>query len=561
EKQTLLCPICRKEGGSFGLDEYKKAIGQSEEGLRTLIIPDSFSLTQNLPNETLLLTDQTAVTLSNIEISVNLFFMLLEKTKVTIGERFSIVEYVGSEDSIRKHGMARNSPFCLERNNEAVSSLALENIERMAPNSIGCSLKKVKLHNTYLINIIPKLRVKEDSKVEWLVLSADEEEHIAGILAQDQPICVGNVEKVRLRNCAVSILPKLKNHEDHEIEFIWLDADEKEHVDGILAQEEMFCVGRVKNALFEGYAIAILPKLETHEDCEVETLRLGATKEEHVATILAQAQPFYVGSVGEITLEDYAVNILPKLEVHKDCVIKILILNASEKEHVATIIAQDQPFCVGIVKEMKFEEYAVFVLLKMKMIGELVLSINGDETWRNIHGELKKENTVICVEEVERLTLAEHAVNILPALKIKREMGIFALYADTEDHISEVLAEEYKGISFGRIKGFVLYGSAVNLLPKMRIGEDCEVEQYGLGAPKERQISKVLGKEDRSIAVGRVKNMELVDYAVCVITKLRIHEDNTMESFRLFADEKYFPRILEKGNNSIEIGRIKPERD
>ncbi|OIR55607.1 MAG: uncharacterized protein A8A55_3647, partial [Amphiamblys sp. WSBS2006] len=88
DNQELICPICREEGDRFGMDEYKKGISQSEEGLSALITqyqtPDSFSLIQDLPNETLLLTEKTTVTLSNIEISVKLFFVLLEKTKVTI---------------------------------------------------------------------------------------------------------------------------------------------------------------------------------------------------------------------------------------------------------------------------------------------------------------------------------------------------------------------------------------------------------------------------------------------------------------------------------------------
>ncbi|OIR56153.1 MAG: uncharacterized protein A8A55_3101, partial [Amphiamblys sp. WSBS2006] len=117
DKQELICPICREEGDSFGMYEYKKATGQSEEGLSALIThyktPDSFSVTQDLPNETLLLTEKTTVTLSNIEMSAKLFFVLLEKTKVTLGERFSIAWYVDSEDCIRDHGMAREMPFYL----------------------------------------------------------------------------------------------------------------------------------------------------------------------------------------------------------------------------------------------------------------------------------------------------------------------------------------------------------------------------------------------------------------------------------------------------------------
>ncbi|OIR55808.1 MAG: uncharacterized protein A8A55_3446, partial [Amphiamblys sp. WSBS2006] len=104
--------------------------------------PDRFSLTCDLPNETVLLTDQTTVTLSNIEISERLFFVLLEKTRVTAGGAFSITEHIYKEDCIREHGMAREAPFEFVRS-WVLSPLALENIERMALSSIGCSLKKL----------------------------------------------------------------------------------------------------------------------------------------------------------------------------------------------------------------------------------------------------------------------------------------------------------------------------------------------------------------------------------------------------------------------------------
>ncbi|OIR57214.1 MAG: uncharacterized protein A8A55_2030 [Amphiamblys sp. WSBS2006] len=174
DKQILVCPICRGKVDMFGMDEYKKAISQNAEGLSALItqyqIPDSFSLTQDLPNEAILLTEKTTVTLSNIEMSGELFFVLLEKTKITIGERFSIAGHIESEDCIRDHGMAREIPFYLR--GVAVSDLTLGNIERMPPNSIGCSVKEINLRNTDLINILPKMRIHEDSKVKLLGLSA-----------------------------------------------------------------------------------------------------------------------------------------------------------------------------------------------------------------------------------------------------------------------------------------------------------------------------------------------------------------------------------------------------
>ncbi|OIR57212.1 MAG: uncharacterized protein A8A55_2028 [Amphiamblys sp. WSBS2006] len=415
----------------------------------------SLSLTQDLPNETLLLTEKTTVTLSNIEISAKLFFVLLEKTKITIGERFSITKHVDNEDCIRDHDMAREAPFYLSGG--VVSRLALENIERMPPSSIGCSLKEIRLYRTGLINIFSKLRINKDSEVKCIGLSAREKENVAAILPKDHLIYIGGVKRLFLENYAVSVLPKLRIHEGHEL--------------------------------------------------------------------------------------------------------KLLKLAATEEEYVATILAQDHPFCVGRVKEMEFWDYAVFVFLKIKEVGEgpegLLLSIYGDGLWKKIHEELGNESTTICIEEVEKLVLKEHAVNILPTLKIKEEMDTFSLDANNEEQVSEVLSEEYKGISFGRIKDFGLFGSAVNLLPKIRLGEDSEVEQYSLFAAEKRQISNVLGKEDRSISTGRVKNMELTGYAVCVIPKLRIHEDNIMERFLVSTNELYFSRILSEGDSSIEVGKIR----
>ncbi|OIR56643.1 MAG: uncharacterized protein A8A55_2609 [Amphiamblys sp. WSBS2006] len=198
-RKTLECttPSCRNEGGRFGIDEYMKAIGEKEEVsalAAQLQAPDTFSLTHDLPNEAVLLTDQTTVTLSNIEISVKLFFVLLEKTRVTAGERFSITKHARNEDCIREHSMARNRPLWLERY-EAVSSLALENIERMHPDSIGCVLERVAIHNAGLINILPKLGIHEDYEVEWVWLDANKKEHVGGMLKQGQTFFVGRVKR------------------------------------------------------------------------------------------------------------------------------------------------------------------------------------------------------------------------------------------------------------------------------------------------------------------------------------------------------------------------------
>ncbi|OIR57226.1 MAG: uncharacterized protein A8A55_2019 [Amphiamblys sp. WSBS2006] len=96
---------------------------------------------------------------------------------------------------------------------------------------------------------------------------------------------------------------------------------------------------------------------------------------------------------------------------------------------------------------------------------------------------------------------------------------------------------------------------AVSILPKVSY-EGSEIELLILYAGKEEQVAEILAQE-QPFCVGRVKNMELREYAVSILPKLRIHEDNTIEKFVLSVFSCHFSRILEGGDNSIELGRIR----
>ncbi|OIR55996.1 MAG: uncharacterized protein A8A55_3258, partial [Amphiamblys sp. WSBS2006] len=305
---------------------------------------------------------KTTVMLSNIEISVELFFVLLFRTRVTVGEIFSITKYTDNGDCIREHGMMGETVrFGLE-GNVAVSPLTLENIERMAPNSIGCSLKEVDFRNTDMINILPKLRIHGDCEIESLRLTATRREHVAAVLKQENPFCVGRVKDMWLGKYAVGVITKM-SLKDCEIEYLRLTATRRKHVAEMLAQEKPFCVGRVKNMWLEGYAVGVITKMSL-KDCEFERLCLNASEEEHVAKVLAQEKPFCVGRVKNMRLGDYAVGVITKMSL-KDCEFERLCLTASEEAHVAEVLKQEKPLCVGRVKNMRFEEYAVGVITRM----------------------------------------------------------------------------------------------------------------------------------------------------------------------------------------------------
>ncbi|OIR56133.1 MAG: uncharacterized protein A8A55_3121 [Amphiamblys sp. WSBS2006] len=336
------------------MDEYRKAVGGSG-GCRFLLsalvaqlqAPASFSLTCDLPNEAVLLTEKTTVTLKNIAISVRLFLVLLEKTRVTVGESFSITKYARNEDCIREHGMAGNGLFYLGGFG-AVPRLALENIERMLPNSIGCVLREVYLFDTGLINILPKLGISEDSVIEEFKLVASEEEHVAGILKQKNPFCVGRVKKMWLLGYAVGVITKM-SLKDCEFEYLELSATRREHVAEVLKQERPFCLGRVKTMWLEGYAVGVITKMSL-KDCEIESLILYATRKEYINEILKQENPFCVGRVKNMYLWVYAASVITKMTIHGDNTMENFVLVGNEDQLSKIIGEGDNSIDLGRIR-------------------------------------------------------------------------------------------------------------------------------------------------------------------------------------------------------------------
>ncbi|OIR56131.1 MAG: uncharacterized protein A8A55_3123, partial [Amphiamblys sp. WSBS2006] len=487
--------------------------------------------------------------------------------------------------------MMGETPFCLERR-WAVSPLALENIERMALNSIGCSLERITLYNTGLINILPKLRIHGDCEIERLGLTASEEAHVAGILKQEKHFCVGRVKTIWLKDYAVGVITKM-SLKDCEIERLGLTASEEAHVAAVIAQEKPFCVGRVESMWLKDYAVGVITKMSL-KDCEFEKLGLTAREEAHVAAVLAQEKPFCVGRVKNMRLWDYAVGVITKMSL-KDCEIEYLRLTAREEAHVAEVLKQEKPFCVGRVESMWLKDYAASVITKMtthedNTMGIFILDGNEDQLSRileegdnsidlgrirtgGLHvpekikrklrytlvdGEGKEvlgEEEPLCVGRVEAMVLREYAVSFITKMNLGDcEIEHLGLTAREEAYVAAVT--QWKPVCVGRrVEGMWRKDYAVGDITKMSL-KDCEIKYLHLTASEEAHVAVVLAQE-KPFCVGRVKNMFLEGYAVGVITKMKIHEDNTMESFVLAGNEDQLSRILEEGDNSIDLGRIR----
>ncbi|OIR58741.1 MAG: uncharacterized protein A8A55_0474 [Amphiamblys sp. WSBS2006] len=422
----------------------KNEILSSLESYRT---PPAFSLT-SIPKEKLLLTDQTTVSVENTEVPPKLFFALLRNTRMDIGKNISIFGQIENETGIEE----RHFPLSLKihGDNEANTNLVLENIDKIQPRSIGIDFIGIELLDTVLISLLPKLDLKENGEVKELILCADKKEQVSAILTQNEKISVGRIKKIVLREYALAILPELDLEEVGNPKELYLCGSEKEHVAVILKQEEKISVRGVKKIVLRDYAVAILSKLGLEEVGELGGLSLYGGEKEHVAAILKQEKKISVRGTKEISLVGYAVNILPRLDLEEVGNPNELYLCGGGIKDVAAIIAQKEKISVRGVKKIVLRDYAVAILprLDLEEVGELEgLSLFADEKEHVAAILAKKEK--IPVRGVKEISLVGYAASVLPRLDLREDGGLKELkmrVCTEESHCSEIFEQEDESI-------------------------------------------------------------------------------------------------------------------
>ncbi|OIR57374.1 MAG: uncharacterized protein A8A55_1867 [Amphiamblys sp. WSBS2006] len=293
----------------------------------------------------------------------------------------------------------------------------------------------------------------------------------------------------------ISIVPKLKLREGSVLEEIRLAANERKYIEP--TQEQMFCVGRIKRIVLIDYAVDILPRLEIQKDNVLEELVLDAKKDEHVA----QEQRICVRRIKKIVLVDCAVNILLRLEIQKGSVLEELVLAAKKDEHVA----QEQRICVKRIKKIVLIDYAVAVVLRLEIqegsvLEELTLTAKKEE-----HAVLAQEQ-VVCVRRIKKITLRDYAVAVIFNLGLQEdgELEELTLAAWLSQIVAPILAQK-RMLCIGRIKKIVLKDHAINILPNLNIRKHGELRWLELHAMGIENFAHLLNVGDRSIDVWDVK--------------------------------------------------------
>ncbi|OIR55868.1 MAG: uncharacterized protein A8A55_3386, partial [Amphiamblys sp. WSBS2006] len=108
------------------------------------------------------------------------------------------------------------------------------------------------------------------------------------------------------------------------------------------------CVGRVKVMVLCEYAVGFVTKMSP-EDCVVELLRLYASEKKYVAAVLGHKRKFCVGRVKRMELQEYAVSVLTKMSL-EDCEFEKLSLIAErerEKDYLLNVMSMPPPWGFG----------------------------------------------------------------------------------------------------------------------------------------------------------------------------------------------------------------------
>ncbi|OIR56574.1 MAG: uncharacterized protein A8A55_2679 [Amphiamblys sp. WSBS2006] len=259
-------------------------------------------------------------------------------------------------------------------------------------------------------------------------------------------------------------------------------------------------------------------------------------------------------------VDSFFVNILPKMKIHKENEIETFVLGAGWKKGLFDALkTKNEVIDVGKVLNMRLYQHAINILPFLKIHEENeAASVVLAAYWEgDIAKILEEEKRSVRIGKTKTLRILSYAVNVLPVLRIDREssMDLFELEAYWEGDVAKALEEHNGSIWVGRIKEMRLHSYAISILLKLRIHGDNEMERLVLAAYRRSLLFSI--PKDGSFYVGRVKNISVFGYAIAAFPLLRMHEKNKMECFELRSMGIYtVSEILRNNNIRLKIGDV-----
>ncbi|OIR56708.1 MAG: uncharacterized protein A8A55_2543, partial [Amphiamblys sp. WSBS2006] len=355
---------------------------------------------------------ESKVVLSNVAVSDSLFFKLMGRTSVTIRNKISLFGHnrylswcIGE--------LARTTEridICFNGYTSQEIKQIHKNIKKIPRKSIQVNAREIHAKEDGIC-FLPKLFSGVDGYSPDIFLTHTKKEHIEEFLKEVNNLSlIGKVKRLALTENAIQALPKLKLHEGNKMDMLSLEiARHSKNISEILKTENnSIWLRNVRGLELKKHAVEILPKLKLHEENEMDVLSLCADRSEHITGIFkTERNSIWMGKTKKLKLEDYAVEILPKLRIHEENMLDVLVLNANHPRNVKEILKRrgyyyrfwmgngDRSLFVGKVKNLILEGHAVKILPMLDFhreneMEELVLNAYKDTHTTGIHKTKKK---------------------------------------------------------------------------------------------------------------------------------------------------------------------------
>ncbi|OIR55653.1 MAG: uncharacterized protein A8A55_3601, partial [Amphiamblys sp. WSBS2006] len=104
-------------------------------------------------------------------------------------------------------------------------------------------------------------------------------------------------------------------------------------------------------------------------------------------------------------------------------------------------------------------------------------------------------------------------------------------------------------IWIGKVKSLNFRDYTVEILPKLKLHGENVMEEIVLDACRPEHITELLEMENSSIWIGKVESLNLKNYTLGILPKLRLHDENVLEKLDLYGyNPQHIVRINKKRN-------------
>ncbi|OIR57060.1 MAG: uncharacterized protein A8A55_2186 [Amphiamblys sp. WSBS2006] len=319
-------------------------------------------------------------------------------------------------------------------------------------------------------------------------------------------------------------------------------------------------LGSMTELCLEGYYVQLLPKLHLQEEAEIGLLSLKAEERECLPETGPGTNTIWLGKVKKIMLCDYAVLFLPRLRLYDENHSAEISLSAPEKEHVSELLSmQDSSIKLGKTNEVMLDGYAVDIFHKLVLEKEMrKVYLNMNLEGGLVDEMLQAKNNSVWLGNMEKLILSGYCVNALPRLRLEDVMEEIELSATEVSNVYEIIKTKDNSIKLWRVKKLVLQGFAINALPKLVLHEEDGIEELVISKVDMVCCFDGVFSPDIDFCFWKIKRLKIENSAIDVL-KIRNGKSCVLDRFEFVPrkEESLFFLKARHMLSPINIGKVK----